>query len=48
MGEAYLTAGDRKRALAAYARAAALDSTNADARAKVEELKKPATKAKKQ
>jgi hypothetical protein len=47
MGEAYATAGNRKSAIAAYTRSAALDSTNDNARQKLIELKAKPKKGRK-
>jgi photosynthetic reaction center cytochrome c subunit len=47
LGEAYATAGNRRKAMAAYTKAVALDSTNVNAKAKLEELKRPPKKDRK-
>jgi predicted Zn-dependent protease len=47
MGEAYATTGDKKKAIDAYTKAAALDTSNANAKAQIQALKHPPKKAKK-
>ena len=39
LGEAFMTAGDRARAIASYQRSLELDPTNANAVAKLEQLR---------